>query len=102
MEDAQHAEHFWFRILLGQLLLDEGDFARAERYLKPMEMRHRYLNAPIEFYLGQVYEGLGDEREARLHYARFVSWWEDCDPELRPMWEEGRAALQRLTPVPQL
>jgi class 3 adenylate cyclase/tetratricopeptide (TPR) repeat protein len=91
------------RVLLGKLWLEEGDFAQAERYFKTMELGDaKVWQVPIEFYLGQVYEGLGDEHEARLHYARFVSWWEDCDPELRPMWEEGRAALQRLTAVPKL
>jgi len=28
---------------------------------------------------------------------RFVRWWADCDPELRPFWEQGRDALARVT-----
>jgi tetratricopeptide (TPR) repeat protein len=84
------------RVLLGKLWLEEGNFAQAERYFESMELVAASYDAPIEFYLGKVYEGLGKFDEARLHYARFVSWWEDCDPELRPMWAEGKQALERL------
>jgi hypothetical protein len=31
-----------------------------------------------------------------------VRWSQDCDPELRPLLEEGRQALQRLTAVQKL
>jgi tetratricopeptide (TPR) repeat protein len=95
--------HFWgplaflLRYELGELWLEQGGFAEAERYLESVEMREpRNWSAPVEFYLGKVYEGLGKLDEARLHYGRFVSWWQDCDPELRPLWEEGRQALERL------
>ena len=40
----------------------------------------------------------GDSEKAREHYRVFVEWWKDSDPELRPMLEEGRAALARLSP----
>jgi class 3 adenylate cyclase/tetratricopeptide (TPR) repeat protein len=108
LEDALRSVNYgptWglLHVLLGELWLAEGDFAQAQHYLESMEMREfRSQNAPIEFYLGQVYEGLGKFDEARLHYAQFVSWWEDCDPELRPMWEEGRQALDRLAKLPKL
>ena len=57
--------------------------------------------APLEFWHGRIAEARGDRTEARLHYERFVRWWADCDPELRPRWEEGRAALARLTAGPR-
>ena len=52
------------------------------------------------YYLGEVYERQGDLERARLRYARFVRWWEDCDPELRPWRERGRQALARLAREP--
>ncbi len=95
--------HLWgplpalLRYELGRLWLEQDGFVEAERYLESLEMREpRAWSAPVEFYLGKVYEGLGNFEEARLHYGRFVSWWQDCDPELRPIWDQGRAALQRL------
>jgi class 3 adenylate cyclase/tetratricopeptide (TPR) repeat protein/TolB-like protein len=85
------------RLELGKAWLGEGDFRRAEQYLRHVEFALPAVNTPTEFYLGQAYEGLGNIPEAKLHYGRFVSWWKDCDPGLRPMWEQGRAALERLT-----
>ena len=55
------------------------------------------MAAPLEFWSGRIAEARGDRRAARLHYERFVRWWADCDPELRPWREEGRAALARLS-----
>ncbi len=57
--------------------------------------------APLEFWHGRIAEARGDRPEARLHYERFVRWWADADPELRPWWEEGRAALARVTAEPR-
>ena len=58
------------------------------------------LYTPSQFYLGRVYERQGNIERAKYHYARFVRWWEDCDPELRPWWERGRQALARLAREP--
>jgi tetratricopeptide (TPR) repeat protein len=88
---------FQLRYDLGRLSLESGDLERAEEHLASIEMREAHgLNAPIEYYLGKVYERLGNSERARLHYGRFVLWWQDCDPEVRPMWEEARQAVARL------
>jgi len=92
--------HNALRYELGKLLLEQGDLRRAERYLRSVEL-YSHLT-PSDLYLGKVYEALGDFEEARLHYERFVGWWRDCDPELRPLWEEGRQALNRLRGVQKL
>jgi tetratricopeptide (TPR) repeat protein len=82
---------------LGRLWLRLGNLKRANEYLSSSGMKSiPPLMAPTEFYLGQVHERLGNFAEARQHYARFVDWWMDCDPELRPLWEEGREGLARL------
>jgi serine/threonine-protein kinase len=85
------------RYELGKLWLAEGDPRRAVGYLESIEYLAPALNAPVEFYLGRAYEALDDVDRARAHYTRFVSWWEDCDPELEPLRAEGRDALNRLT-----
>ncbi len=88
---------------MGRVLLDLARPWEAERYFRSLVIFGRgAVGAPTEFYLGQVYEALGDFEEAKLHYGRFVRWWEDCDPELRPWWDRGREALERLTREPGL
>jgi tetratricopeptide (TPR) repeat protein len=90
----------WVRYELGKLALEAQDFQTAQRYFKSLEVYNQALlqiTAQVEFYLGETYEGLGDEDEARLHYARFVNWWEEADPELQPWVDRARQALERLT-----
>ncbi|HET7692272.1 MAG TPA: BTAD domain-containing putative transcriptional regulator [Gemmatimonadota bacterium] len=84
------------RYELGKLWLAEGDPRRAVGYLESIEYLVPAINAPVELYLGRAYEALGEPDRARVHYARFVSWWQDCDPELEPLRAEGRHALDRL------
>jgi len=88
------------RYELGKLAVEKGDFQAAERYLESLEVYSQsrlVIASQVEYYLGETYEGLGDVDEARLHYARFVNWWDDADPELQPWVERGRQALERLT-----
>ena len=89
--------HAVLRHELGRLFLELGRAQEAEPYFRSVEFEPQVVGSQVEFYLGQVYEALGDPEEAKRHYARFVRLWENCDPELRPLWERGREALERLT-----
>ena len=91
--------HRLLRYELGKLFLEHGELAEAERYFTSLDNTRAHTQA--QYYLGEVHERMGDEERARLNYARFVRWWEDCDPELRPRWERGREALERLTGEPR-
>lgn len=84
------------RYELGKLWLAEGNPRRAAGYFESIEYLVPALNAPVELYLGRSYEALGEVDQAIVHYARFVSWWEDCDLEFTPLRAEGRHALDRL------
>jgi len=91
--------------ILGKAYLAAGDLERAERYMLTPQ---RWLAGagielmPIrEYYLGRIAEERGRRTEAREHYARFVRWWHDCDPELRGWWEDGRQALPRVSEEPR-
>jgi tetratricopeptide (TPR) repeat protein len=44
----------------------------------------------------ELYERLGDRSAAASHYARFLTFWKDADPEFRPLLERARAGLARV------
>ncbi|MBI4513648.1 MAG: hypothetical protein HY702_06000 [Gemmatimonadetes bacterium] len=94
---AQARFHEVLRYEAGKVWLELGNLRQAERYFHSVEPYLFIVSTPAQFYLGEVYEALGDVERAKFHYARFVRWWEDCDPDLRPWWERGRQALARLT-----
>ncbi|NIR46718.1 MAG: tetratricopeptide repeat protein [Gemmatimonadetes bacterium] len=56
--------------------------------------------APSHLRRAELYEELGDDERARLHYARFLELWQEPDPELLHMVESARHALERLTAEP--
>jgi tetratricopeptide (TPR) repeat protein/TolB-like protein len=102
IQTSQHL-HAWryelvlARFELGKLLLESGDAEEAERYFRSFDPNNTYfLTTPREVYLGMTYEALGDPEAARLHYANFIRWWEDADPELQPLVEEATTRLFRL------
>jgi len=79
-----------------------GRLDAVARWVRGMSPRSGWpMGAPLEFWRGRIAEARGDRTEARLHYERFVRWWTDADPELRPWWEQGRAALTRVTAEPR-
>jgi tetratricopeptide (TPR) repeat protein len=86
---------------LGKLLLAAGHPADAERYMLTSQRwragMETELLVPREYYLGQIAEARGNPSVAREHYARFVRWWRDADPELKPWWEDGRRGLARVS-----
>lgn len=91
------------RYELGKLALASAELESARRYLESLELYTQAtlrVSAQVEYYLGEVYEALGEDDEARLHYARFVGWWEDADPGLQQWVDRGRQALERLTREP--
>jgi len=55
--------------------------------------------APAHFRAAEIHEHLGNPAAARLHYARFATQWRRADPELQPLVQQARQALERL-PVP--
>jgi serine/threonine-protein kinase len=88
---------YLLRYELAKLWLAEGNPRRAADYLESIEYLVPALNAPVELHLGQAYEALGELDRAAVHYAHFVRWWEDCDPELEPLRTEGQRSLDRLS-----
>jgi hypothetical protein len=91
------------RLELVRRYLASGDFPAAQRQLDSFygwEWIPNALNSVLELRRGQVAEGLGRLEQARIHYGNVARWWKDCDPEARPVLEEARAGLVRLTGEP--
>jgi len=93
--------HVFLRYQVGRMLLDWGELRQAERYFQSFDPYDYFYTTQANFFLGRIYEELGQPDEALVQYDRFVTFWRDSDPELRPWWEEGREALLRLTQEPR-
>jgi hypothetical protein len=52
--------------------------------------------APAQLHHAQIADRAGQTAQAALHYQRFVSLWNDCDPELRPAVTDARRRLAQL------
>ncbi len=52
--------------------------------------------APSHLRRAEIYERLGDERQAVEHYTRFLDLWKDADPELQPTVRDVRQRLAKL------
>jgi len=90
------------RYEVGRALLGLGRAAEAQRVFEGFnyeDLSGEYA-APVEYYLGRVAEEQGSS-EARVHYQRFVRWWERADPELQPWRQDARDRLARMTMEPQ-
>jgi hypothetical protein len=55
--------------------------------------------APGRLARARLLERLGRTGEAAADYAAVVEAWRECEPELRPAWEEARRGLERTGPV---
>jgi len=57
--------------------------------------------APGHLRQAELYERLGDRKQAVEHYSRFVQLWKGCDPELQPSVERAKARLASLVSEPR-
>ena len=57
--------------------------------------------APGHLRQAELYERLGDPKQAVEHYSRFVQLWKGCDPELQPSVERAKARLASLVAEPR-
>jgi tetratricopeptide (TPR) repeat protein len=82
---------------------NQPDSARAQytKYVESTSILGRFGNDGIFLAgaykrLGELWEAKGDKVKAAGYYTKFVSMWEDADPELQPKVSEVRQRLLRL------
>ncbi|HEU4463531.1 MAG TPA: BTAD domain-containing putative transcriptional regulator [Gemmatimonadota bacterium] len=105
LQDVQTGDEYlrvsaFVRWWLGRLLLETGRPAEAERYFRSLWSPEFQSNPLPFYYLGQVYEQLGEEQKARAAFQYFADAWQDADPPLQPFVREARQAIVRLSPSP--
>jgi tetratricopeptide (TPR) repeat protein len=104
LSDVSPFSEGYARYLRAEALLALGKDAEARRWLEngfggtPDAMTFR---VPVLFRLGDLYERAGERQKAIDAYARVVRLWSACEPPLRPVVEDARARLGRLTAEPR-
>jgi tetratricopeptide (TPR) repeat protein len=80
---------------LGQLHMEAGRWREAEPYFRSFM---KWDPDPFSAYhLGQIYEATGRLEQARGMYAFFTEQWHAADPAVRPLVDDARDRLQRLS-----
>jgi tetratricopeptide (TPR) repeat protein len=86
------------RFLRASSLQETGRGEEAINWFATLEVSPYELvfRGPSHLHRAEIYEQSGDTRRAIEHYRAFVALWEDADPELQPLVQKARVALQRL------
>jgi tetratricopeptide (TPR) repeat protein len=89
------------RYLRGELLASLGRERDALAWfasLGALSGPETAFRAPAHLRQAELYERLGEQRQAAQHYTRFLELWNDSDAELQPLVRAARARLAELTP----
>jgi tetratricopeptide (TPR) repeat protein len=90
------------RFLRARLLEEAGRLAEAAMWYGSFDEHSVYdlvYVAPGRLARARLLERMGRTGEAAADYAAVVEAWRECEPELRPAWEEARRGLERTGPV---
>ncbi|MGH7509754.1 MAG: BTAD domain-containing putative transcriptional regulator [Gemmatimonadales bacterium] len=94
--DSPFLERSYERFGRAELLNQLGRGEAAARWYRPMVDGFVYAGGPSALRLAQLHDRRGKPQQAREYYARFLRWWQDCDPELRPLVDEARKRLAEI------
>ncbi|UCC73646.1 MAG: hypothetical protein JSV86_03520 [Gemmatimonadota bacterium] len=88
------------RWLTAEVLVSLGRLEEALNWLAPiggLDGERSYIGVK-HLRMAEIYEQLGDREKAVHHYGRFITFWRDADPELRPRVDAARRAIEALSP----
>jgi serine/threonine-protein kinase len=89
-DNSPFLERSYERFARAELLYQLGRREEAARWYQPMVDGFVYAGGPSALRLAQLHDRWAKPQQANGYYARFVRWWQDCDPELRPLVDEAR------------
>ena len=88
------------RFLRAEMLHARGRDADALGWynsLTSLSMIEFVFLAPAYLREGEIYESAKQPARAVEYYSRFVARWQTCDPELRPLVDDARRRIARLS-----
>jgi tetratricopeptide (TPR) repeat protein len=83
----------------GELLYRTGRYDEALQWFENVEHAFGDITEVTPFYLlrrAQIHDRKGETDKAKMLYAKFLGYWKDPDPELRPLVNEARNRLAQL------
>jgi tetratricopeptide (TPR) repeat protein len=95
-DNSPFLERSYERWARAELLHQLGRREEAARWYQPNVDGFVYAGGPSALRLAQLYDQWAKPEQARGYYVRFLRWWQDCDPELRPLVEEARRRFSEL------
>jgi DNA-binding SARP family transcriptional activator len=95
MGDSPFTTHSHEQFSRAELLHRLGRDTEALAWYRTLASDFLYT-APAELREAEIYQRRGDGASARVHYARFIELWSDCDADLQPQLRQAREALGRL------
>jgi DNA-binding SARP family transcriptional activator/TolB-like protein len=102
--EAMFYQHSEDRFLRGEILSRLGRLEEALRWYEVIDESfpyYRYDYTGLAYLRrGETSARMGQHEMAIAQYKRFIGLWRDCDSELRPLVEQARQALERLTSEP--
>jgi tetratricopeptide (TPR) repeat protein len=85
------ARGLWY---VGRLAFELGRLDQAERAFRALWY---WDGPPAQLYLGRIYERTGRPAEALEAYESVLHAWRNADPELKPLVDEARQGVTRLS-----
>jgi hypothetical protein len=89
-------ERLYERWARAELLHQLGRLEEAARWYRPNVDGFVYAGGPAALRLAQLHDRWAKPQQAKVDYARFLRWWQDCDPELRPLVDEAKRRFSAL------
>jgi tetratricopeptide (TPR) repeat protein len=87
------------RYVRAEILYELGRHEEAYRWYETAGFHSLYdviFLAPSYLRRAEIHERRGESQEALGHYRRFVTLWQECDPELRDRVDSARRSIARL------
>lgn len=98
--ESVFSDYYYERFARAELLHAIGRSEEAARWYQPMADLFVYAGGPAALRLAQLHDRWGNAKQASEDYARFLRWWQNCEPELRSSVEQAQRRLAEFSAQP--